>query len=280
MSKFEEVHMQDTDTRAQTRAFTTIDRLKIARSFGKAAIHYDDHADLQRQVADELLAFIPQFKPVMHGLDLGCGTGYCSKKMRQLFPDCRLLALDLALPMLQTTRALQINELALVCSDAQALPLANDLFDLVVSNLSMQWCANYAVFFSELLRITRSGSSVLLSTFGPQTLREVRAAWAKVDTQVHVNEFVPLHFLQQQAQELGFNCYSKVLSVQRGYPSLRALAAELKGLGAHNMNQQQSTRLTTRKNFAAAELAFEQAQSSNNVTAVTYEVFFLHLQKP
>ena len=256
-----------------------ISRALIARAFGRAAAHYDQHADLQRQVADKLLGLIgPEFiAPDM--IDLGCGTGYCSLKLSQQFPDGQLLALDMTLPMLQTTRQQLIANCALVCADAQALPLRDEQFDLAVSNLTIQWCSRTDALFAELFRIARPGAKVILSTFGPETLHEIKTAWAHIDNYVHVNEFVPLAALVQQAEAVGFSCISSSVLVQRSYASMQAVGKELKGLGAYNMNSEQAQGFTSRKALARAEQAFAEGRTAEGIP-VTFEIFYLDLNKP
>ena len=39
----------------------TVNKQAIAAAFGRAAAHYEQHADLQRQSADALLAMLPQW---------------------------------------------------------------------------------------------------------------------------------------------------------------------------------------------------------------------------
>src|SRR5690606_3400762 len=152
----------------------------IARHFGAAAPHYDQHARLQRDVADRLSAFLPQQLNAEVVLDLGCGTGYCSERLRRRLPDSHLLCLDLALPMLKRS-ALRGVEGSLVCADAVALPFPGSSVDLLFSSLAIQWCEDLPQLFAEVRRVLRPGGLALFSTFGPATLQELREAWAEVD---------------------------------------------------------------------------------------------------
>ena len=81
-----------------------IDKRRVADSFSKAAQTYDSVADLQREVGQELLAYLPK-QSVSTMMDLGCGTGYFTPKLKHAYPDATLLNLDLALGMLQFSRA-------------------------------------------------------------------------------------------------------------------------------------------------------------------------------
>jgi malonyl-CoA O-methyltransferase len=261
-----------------------ISRALIARAFGRAASHYDRHADLQRQVADQLLSLLEPEFTVTTMVDLGCGTGYCSSKLREKFPAGELLALDIALPMLLTTKQHGLDDCALVCADIQALPLRANQFDLVVSNLTIQWCPRIEALFAELFRITQPGAKILLSTFGPATLREVKTAWARIDNYVHVNEFVSAATLIQQAEAAGFLCNHGTTLIQRPYASMHAVGKELKGLGAYNMNSEQAQGFTSRKALARAEQIFAEGRAAEARTAegvpVTFEIFYLDLNKP
>lgn len=257
-----------------------IELAAIARSFGQAAGHYDRHAGLQREVADELFAHLRSGRQPATILDLGCGTGYCSEALKRVYPDATLLALDLALPMLDSLAARQLSGVAPVCGNAQALPLKSASLDLVLSSLTIQWCANPARLFAELWRVMRPGGQVLLSTFGPATLRELRAAWAVVDERVHVNEFVDAPVLQQMAGMAGFDGAVTADPRQRHYASLRTLARELKGVGAHNMNQGRASGLTSRTAFLQAEAAFGRGVVPGLGIPVTWEVLYLDLRKP
>ena len=70
-----------------------VNKMAVARAFGRAAPHYEQHAELQRLSGDALLTLAPAgFGP--HLLDIGCGTGWYSRYWRDR--GCRITALDLA----------------------------------------------------------------------------------------------------------------------------------------------------------------------------------------
>ncbi len=252
---------------------------QIARSFGQAAAHYDEFAALQREIADHLLAGIEVAAPTAV-LDLGCGTGYCAAKLGARFPTAHLLALDLALPMLHASAARVAHATRLLCADMQALPLQDSVAHLAVSSLSLQWCADLPRVFTELWRVLQPGGQALLSTFGPATLHELRAAWSAVDAHVHVNGFVDKVALEQAAKRAGFQVAFKREPQTRHYSSLRALARELKGIGAHNMNDARPPGLTPRTAFARAEQEFGRGLVAGQGIPVTWEVYYLDLRKP
>lgn len=251
----------------------------VARAFGGAASTYDSYAELQRQVADELLLPLASTASVETVLDLGCGTGYCSAVLREHWPLAQLVALDLALPMLASTAARAVPQLQLLCADAQHLPLRIASVDLVVSSLTIQWCADLPALFAELFRVLRGGGSVLLSTLGPATLQEVRTAWLHADDAAHVNTFTTLAELHAAATAAGFAWQARRQLRVRHYDSLRAVAAELRGIGARNLHQARKRGLTTRGSLVRAEQAFASGREAGGIP-VSWEVYYLELHKP
>ena len=250
----------------------------IARSFGAAATHYDEHARLQRDVADTLLDYLPQDLAPEWMLDLGCGTGYCGERLQRRFPASCLMSLDLALPMLKRTR-LRGLDTSLVCADAKQLPLSAGCFDLLFSSLTIQWCADLPALFAEVARVLRPGGLALLSTFGPATLRELRSAWAQVDDQRHVNDFAPSGALLAAARQSGLVCALHSETRLEFHASLLALGRSLKAIGAQQLSGDHCGGLTTPRRYRlAAERFLAQAQDERGVP-VTWELYYLVVQK-
>ena len=162
-----------------------LDPRAVRRAFDDAARHYDAHAALQREVADRLLARL-DYTTVAPAtvLDLGAGTGYCTGLLERRYAKARFILADIAPSMLATARAggrRFFSRRSYVCGDASALPLANASIDLIVSSLTLQWCEDLGAVFEECARVLRPGGLLLFSTLGPDTLHELRAAWAAVD---------------------------------------------------------------------------------------------------
>lgn len=256
----------------------------IARSFGAAADHYDQHARLQRDVADTLGTLLPTELAPATCIDLGCGTGYCSALLQERFPESTLVSLDLSLPMLEQTRARALDA-ALLCADACHLPLRDNCAALIFSSLAIQWATDPQALFAELARVLEPGGTALLSSFGPATLQELRLAWAAVDEHQHVNRFVPLPLLQTAAQEAGLQCRIERELRYEYHDSLATLSRALKAIGAQQLNGVRRSGLTTPRSFRRADARFmEMAEAGEDEGSrgvpVTWELYYLHLQKP
>ncbi|MEP7313666.1 MAG: malonyl-ACP O-methyltransferase BioC [Pseudomonadota bacterium] len=254
-----------------------LERAIVARSFDRASRGYDAAARLQRIVREELLSRLDGVTIAPAAiLDLGAGTGVASAALKQRWRKAQVVACDIAPGMLLEARRHSRfwRPLHCVAADAVRLPFAPQSFDLVFSSLMFQWCDDPALAFAEVQRVLRPGGLLLFSSFGPGTLRELRAAWATVDDGTHVNQFIDMHDLGAALQRVGFA--EPVLDVDRHvlhYTAPQALLRELKAIGAHNVNSGRSRTLTGPRRFAAMLTAYEAQRTPRGLPA-TYEVVY------
>lgn len=253
------------------------DRGALRRSFDRASAAYDGAARLQREVRTELLSRLEffQLEPAVV-VDLGAGTGEGSLALRRRFPRARTIAVDLAPGMLRIAhgRRRWWRRFALLCADANAVPLADASVDVVFSNLMLQWCERPVAVFAEIRRILRPGGLLLCSTFGPDTLHELRAAWGIVDDAPRVSEFPPLAALAHAMIEAGLA--EPVIDVDRRveyHADVRALAESLRRIGAHNALRSRPRGLTGRSTWTRFVAAYEAMRESPGLPA-TYEVLY------
>jgi malonyl-CoA O-methyltransferase len=258
----------------------------VANSFSRAAASYDSAAQLQRTVAQQLLAQLAaQQSAVRAGnciLDIGCGTGAISAELAQ---HGEVLALDAAQGMLQYARAhsnpnTTEQSVQWLCGDAEDLPLAGGAIDRVFSSLALQWCENPGSAFAEIARVLRAGGSASISTLGPDTLHELRSAWQRVDNRTHVNAFAARAVLENAIRRAGLTVKSwREEMVVLHYAELRELTRELKALGAHNVNSARPDGLTSRARMQQFSAAYEALRDVSGQLPATYQVWYLELQK-
>lgn len=260
-----------------------IDKRWARRAFERAAAVYDQAAVLQREIADRMLERLDYVRVEPRTiLDLGAGTGYAVEPLQRRYRKARVLALDFALNMIREARrrGSWLNRPGCVCADAESLPFADGSVDLVFSNATLQWCTDVEGTFRELLRVLRPGGLLMFSTFGPDTLRELREAWSVADGFSHVNLFLDMHDIGDALVRSRFA--GPVMDAERitvTFDSVRGLMRDLKLLGAHNVTAERPRGLTGRQRLAAVEQAYEPHRRDGYLPA-TYEVVYGHAWAP
>lgn len=249
----------------------------MMRAFSRAAPGYEAAARLDRQVRADLLDRL-QFFPIEPAqvLDLGAASCESTRQLHQRFPRAQVLAIDIAEAMLRAAPESrwpwQRAGFARVCADAAALPLRAQSVDLIFSNLMLQWCDRPQQVFAEFARVLRPGGLLLFSTFGPDTLGELRAAWAAADDRSHVSLFADMHELGNGLMQAGLA--EPVLDVEHHrlhFPDAHALMRELKLLGARNAALDRARGLTGRRRLDRMLTAYEGRREEKGLPA-TFEV--------
>lgn len=261
---------------------TPLDKRRVRAAFGHAAAHYDAAAVLQREIADRLLARLDLVKLVPAAIaDVGAGTGYCSAQLERRYRGARVIALDIAPAMLVHARRRRrwFSRQRFVCGDAERLPLATGSMDMIVSNLALQWCDPDAAF-REFVRVLRPGGLLMFTSFGPDTLRELRSAWRSVDSDAHVHDFIDMHDLGDALMRAGFA--EPVMDMERftlTYPNVKAVLQDLKRIGAHNAAAARPHALTGKARFLRFVAAYEAMRQEGRIPA-TYEAVYGHAWAP
>jgi malonyl-CoA O-methyltransferase len=260
-----------------------IDKKQARNSFSRAAERYDEVAVLQREMGKRLLERLELMliEPKVV-LDIGCGTGVATMELAKHYRKAQVIALDFALPMLHETRkrGSWLRRPRCLCADLEHLPLADNSVDLIYSNAAIQWSNDLDHTFSEFMRVLRPGGVLAFTNFGPDTLKELRMAWAEVDGGSHVGQFLDMHDMGDALLNSSFT--EPVLDVDRmmlTYDQVDGLMRDLKTLGANNVNRDRSRGLTGRKRMAAMRDAYEQFRRDGKLPA-SYEVIYGHAWVP
>jgi len=251
------------------------DKMQARRSFESAAAAYDQAAALQQEVGQRLTQRLGLVKMQPDRiLDLGSGTGHCIPDLFARYKKAQVVALDIALPMLEHARkrGRWLRRPRCICADAERLPFADSSFDLVFSNLMLQWCVELETVFAELQRVLRPEGLLLFTSFGPDTLSELRGSWQQVDGYSHVNAFPDMHDVGDALVRARFA--DPVMDVERitvTYPDVWKLMRELKQIGAHNVTAGRPRGLTGKARMQRLVGAYEQYRSQG-VLPASYEI--------
>ncbi|AJJ64746.1 malonyl-ACP O-methyltransferase BioC [Yersinia aldovae] len=228
----------------------TIDKPAIAAAFSRAAQSYDSAAKLQRATGEALLE-----RGLRHTgetvLDAGCGTGFFSRRWREL--GKRVVALDLAAGMLEYARQQHAADDYLL-GDIEHIPLPDQSVDICFSNLAVQWCSDLAAALMELYRVTRPGGLILFSTLADGSLDELGQAWQQVDGKRHINDFLSFGQISTACQ--GYRHQLTPQLHQQQFPDVIALMRSLQGIGATHLHHGREAGLSGRQRLAALQQAY------------------------
>jgi malonyl-CoA O-methyltransferase len=269
----------------------SLNKRQLRNSFERAAVGYDKAAMLQREVCDRMLSRLDYIKCIPGTiLDAGSGTGYGGRKLANRYPDSGIIALDLALAMHYQARptapswwkkvlSIRKNITNYVCGDIEQLPFRDSSIGMVWSNLSLQWCNDIEQTFAEMHRVLHSEGLLMFSTFGPDTLHELRQAFLSMDDNSHVNHFIDMHDIGDLLVHNGFAMpvvdmeyitltYDDVISVMR----------DLKAMGAHNVIQDRKRGLTGKIGWGKVLSNYEAFRKDGKLP-VTFELVYGHAWK-
>ena len=253
-----------------------LDPQQVRRSFTRAARTYDDADVLQTEVRERLLERLQWVQLVPQVvLDLGAGTGRALPALAQRYPQAQLIGLDVTPAMLQRAATRPDQTALLVCADAAQLPFPDQSVDLVFSNLALHWSPVLDQLLAEVRRVLRSPGLFTFTTPGPQSYRELRAAWQTVDDTPHVMPFPEMRALGDGLVRAGLA--EPVLDAETltlTYRDFRQLLADLRATGTTNPHVARRRGLTGRQAWAVLSAAYEAQRDAAGLLPATFEVLY------
>lgn len=267
----------------------TLDKRQLRRSFERAASTYDRTAVLQREICGRALERLDMVRiaPAVI-LDAGSGTGFAAQALARRYPRATVVEFDIAPTMLQTARVrlprwkkwIGRRRELFVCGDNEQLPIRAGTVGMFWSNLAFQWANDLPRVFSECQRVLQPGGLLTFTTFGPDTLKELRQAFAGDAGRVHVNRFYDMHDIGDMLVQGGFaDPVMDMEQVTLTYADVNTLMRELKAIGAHNVATGRSRALTGRRTLDDLRRRYEELRRDGRLPA-TFEVVYGHAWKP
>lgn len=251
----------------------------VRHAFDSAASTFDGAAGVHAEIRGRLLERLELVRLVPGvAVDLGAGTGHGSRALKDRYPRAQVIALDLSSQMLQQAQRQQrlLRRFHRVAGDAQRLPLKPGSVDLVLSNLMLQWCGDPDAVFSETRRVLKADGLFMFASLGPDSLRELRSAWAGIDGYTHVHRFIDMHDIGDALVRAGFA--EPVMDTERltvTYADLDKLLAELRGTASTNRAHGRRMGLLGRSAFGRFRQGYE-ATRRDGVLPVTLEIVHGH----
>jgi malonyl-CoA O-methyltransferase len=266
-----------------------LDRAAARRWFERAAAGAEDPVarEVERRMASrlELVRHMPA-----RILDVGCGPAASIALLRERYPGAGIVCADFAgAPLARARRApslaarlrsaLGAAREHFVHADMDALPLATGACGLVWSNLALAWAPDPAATLREWHRVLQVGGLLMFTSYGPDTLKELRAAFAAADETPHVHPFVDMHDLGDALVASGFAdpvMDMDLLTVT--YARVEDLARDLRATGQRNAHARRRRSLGGAGRWARMRTAYEAFARDGRVPA-TFEIVYGHAWK-
>ncbi|WP_454780226.1 malonyl-ACP O-methyltransferase BioC [Legionella sp. WA2022007384] len=256
---------------------------EISKAFNHHAAEYERAAKVQQEIGVRLLERLQylNMKP-QRILDLGCGPGFFSYELSQMYPKAQVVGLDLAQLMLIQAQKKQgwRRKWPLVAADMVHMPFVTGAFDLIFANQVIHWGGPLQRVFRELNRVMNANGCLMFTTLGPDTFKELKHAWSGVNQHAHVNEFADMHDVGDCLMSEHFLepvVDMELLAVH--YETLPQLLQALKAQGVININPQRNQGLTGKMAWRQFEQNYSTLQTDKGKYPLTYEVVYGHAWK-
>lgn len=228
-------------------------------------------------------------------LDAGCGAGPDLPVLQKSYPAAQIVGIDTSPAMIAAARGQAAKSglsqligkllpaksgIDYLCADMADLPLARNNVDLVWSNLALHWHPQPDRVFGEWQRVLKVGGLLMFSCFGPDTLQELRTAFADVDLAPHTLPFVDMHDFGDQLVEAGFA--EPVMDMEKitvTYDTAEKLLADARALGGNPL-QTRRKGLLGKQAYQRMLQGLEKQRRADGKLALTFEVIYGHAFRP
>ena len=242
----------------------------------KFADNYADSAVVQKEIIKRLiqrLSFI-NISPERI-LDIGSGIGLGTEKLFEHYSQSEYFMLDKSFQSLNSGY-IENENISMVCADFKNICFKDNSFDFIFSSSALHWDLDVKSSFQEIYRILRPGGLLLFSTYGPDTLIELRSAWAQVDDNKHVNEFYDMHDIGDLM--LNINFIDTVVDAEKiviDYDNVKQLQLDLKNIGSKVMKDPNKlSSLSAKSKMKLMYAEYEKFKNTSGNLPATYEVIY------
>lgn len=256
---------------------------EISKAFNAKAGSYEQAAKVQNEIGERLFERLHYLKiNPRYILDLGCGPGAFTKRLKKQYPKAVVVGFDLAEGMLRQAQSKQgwRKKYLLVNGDMASMPFPTGLFDLVFANQVIHWAHSLQTLMAELNRVMNAQACLMFSTLGPDTFCELREAWSNIDKHAHTNDFTDMHDLGDYLLAEHFlDPVVDMEMIKAHYSTLPQLLHALKAQGVRNMNKARNPGLTGKQVWRQFEQALSGFRTEHGKFPLTYEVVYGHAWK-
>ncbi len=256
-----------------------IDKEYKRKVFDRHASTYDLYSSLQNNISDKLFKKLDliQINPNLI-LDLGCGTGRNGRMMKEKYQNIKIINYDFSVNMLKEAKKNQYkmlnNKSNFVCGDIEKLAFSENTFDVIWSTSSLQWCNNLSDTFNKAKVILKPGGLFIFSTFGPNTLFELRNITKKISNYQKTNNFLDAFSIREKLINEGF--VDPVIDSEEfclAYKDINKLFLDLRKIGATSGFKKRNIGLSG-KSFLKLIIDGYKEYSYDGIFPATYEALY------
>jgi malonyl-CoA O-methyltransferase len=249
-----------------------VDKKEIATRFSKYAKFYDSFSDIQREISLQLINEIkiePQdisckeqeiykFSYYQDILEIGCGTGFYTKLLKERFPASKIVSLDISEEMVKIARKNERKSLFFV-ADGENIGIKRR-FDLITGSSCFQWFFNLRESLLQYKSILKQNGEILFSIFGSDTFAELQ----------EIIEIPTFLISRNELTEImkGFNGSLREKRIIEEHPSVLSLLKKIKYSGEGIKGKHG---LWTKNVIENLEKAYK---SKFKTIVATYQIFF------
>ena len=273
-----------------------IDKQQVKLHFSKNASNYDQYAHVQKKMRDILIEFMLQNNKdtlkVKNILEIGCGTGYLTCALTELFPSAHITAVDIAPGMITEIKPkLKNNSVDFICGDIEEINL-NTTYDIIISNATFQWFNHMPITMKKLYAALNPKGILCFSTFGKYTFCELNECFEKTRQLMSIKESISSGQSFYNLNELATLCkdavrnemnhneivvQSKEIFEYEYFNNCKDFFYSIKKVGANNSNK--DGRRTSPAFIKKVIDLYNEDFRENNKIKATYHCLFYKMMK-
>ena len=208
---------------------------KVKHSFDKGADCYDKHSGVQQKISENLLdLFFNELKENQEGfslLDLGCGTGFCSKKISENVSLTKIHLLDISNKMIKKSKIRFKNQNVFFFQNDFDFFDNFENYNLIVSNMSLHWSKDFLKLIKKILNSIKKNSILLLSFPNSRSFNNLKTKHHKL-----INDFPNEKKMEELLKNKKFYFTMKRMIHELEYKNIMLFFQSLKKIGANVSN--------------------------------------------
>ena len=208
---------------------------KVKDSFDQGSHAYDENSSLQKEISKNLLdLFFDELRENNQRfslLDLGCGTGFCSKIISENTSLTDIHLLDISHEMIKKSKIRLKNQNAFFFKNDFDFFDNFENYNLIVSNMSLHWSKDFLKLIKKILYSIKKNSILLLSFPNSRSFNNLKSKHKKF-----INDFPDEKKMKELLNNTKFYFKMKRMIHEQEYKDIIIFFKSLKKIGANVSN--------------------------------------------